>query len=255
MSRARTTFDPGRLASLVARPGIDPRRWVILAQVKQASYVARRGYFASVVGIPLGEEFTAQVGAGYAGNGFGAYAGPKEGDLVVVLFTEGDPSALPVIVTRLWNGADPPPADGSDEENEIPTDDVLLRVAPGDHLRVRVSGGGGVTVIAEGDGDVVLAAEGTGKVKLGTSGLQPATLGTANQNVLNNHETRIAALEASIGAFITAFGTHTHVLTVTGVTPGVGVGAGTATPPTGFSPPAPVPATAPETRAVDTEVK
>lgn len=247
MSRARTTFDPGRLASLVARPGIDPRRWVILARVKQVAYVARRGYLADLEGIPLGEEFTAQVGAGYAGNGFGGYAGPKVDDLVVVLFTEGDPSALPVIVTRLWNGADPPPSDGSDEENEVPTDDVLLRVAPGDNLRVRVSGGGGVTVIAEGDGDVVLAAEGAGKVKLGTGALQPAVLGNALYSWMQSVETRLSQAATVGSTVLAAYNAHTHAVTTAPGTTATGLPVAT--------PSFPAPPVPPEVRAVDTEVK
>lgn len=259
MTRRPPRLTAGRLSAIVSRPGIDPRRWVVEARVSENEediwFDENEGYFAIVEVEHTGERFGARIGTLYGGPGYGLFCPVEPNDRVLVQLVEGSFEAAPTILGKAWSPAQKPPSDAAGEGANVPTSDVLLRVKAGHNLRLRVAGAGAVSIIADGDGDVVLAAEGSGKVKLGTSGLQPATLGTANQNVLNNHETRIAALEASLGGFVTAFGTHTHAITVTGVTPGVGAGTGASSPPAGFTPPAPVPTNAPETRAVDTEVK
>lgn len=251
--RTRRSIDLGKLASAITRPGVDPRVWITLGVVTETGADPEQGLFADVEFIPSGEEQTVFVGSNYAGAGYGTVVKPKVGDVVVIAVPEGIQDAGPIIIARLWNGQMPPPPEAINGEDI--TDDVVTRVKSGDSHKLFVGGGGGVLVDVDGAGDIRLQARGSGKVKLGDTDLQPAVLGNANQSVLDDHETRIKTLETAIGQFVTAFSTHTHVVTVSGVTVGVASAGGVAAVPAAFSPPAPVPQTAPETRATDTEVK
>ena len=137
--RARTSIDAGRLAAAMQRPGIDPREWVTRARVMELGYDAENGLFADVQFLPGGEIETCLIGTGYAGNGFGAYAPLKIGDIVLVAIPQGDPGEGPVVFSRIWTAADKPPPElaqgdstGADEPTAAPT----FRLENGNTLRI-----------------------------------------------------------------------------------------------------------------------
>ena len=235
------------LASVMSRPGIDPRRWIVEARVQEVFYDSRNGYFAHLELLPFGEEIVGVFASQYAGARFGEWFPAEPDDVVVVAVTEGDPSARCYIIARCWNASDKPPTDGSDADSETATTDVLLRVKPGASYRVRVSGAGGVSVIAEGDGDVVIAADGAGKVKLGTGALQPAVLGNDLYAWMQTVENRLSQVGTVGSTLLAAFNAHTHVSAAPGVPTAVAVPQAT--------PAFPTPPVAPEVRAIDTELK
>lgn len=253
IQRARRQVDIGKLSSAVSRPGIDPRCWVTLAQVTDVGYDANEGFFVDVEFMPSGEQQCCLLGSHYAGENYGQAALPQVDDVVVVVIPNGDQGAGPVVIARLWNAADKPPSDGSSGTD--PTTDYLLRIRESTSFKLYASGTGGVLIDTAGDGDIRLQARGAGKVKLGDTNLQPAVLGNDNQNVLNDHESRIAALEAKYLALVADYNGHTHTVTVSGVQPGGGSASGSAAAPTSFVPSPVPPVEAPETRATDTEVK
>ncbi len=233
--RTGRRVDLGKLSSAVSRPGIDPRCWVTLAQVTDVGFDAAEGFYVDVEFLPTGEQQCCLLGSQYAGEGYGQAALPQVDDVVVVVVPNGDQSAGPVVIARLWNAADTPPADGSSGTN--PTEDYLLRIRAGTNYTLRASGAGGVSVITEGAGDVVIAADGAGKVKLGTSALQPAVLGNTLYAWMESVAHRLLILEADALA-------HTHISGV--------VGLATGAPNNPAEPPAVPP---PDPRATDTEVK
>ena len=235
IQRARRTVDISKLSSAVSRPGIDPRCWVTLAQVTDVGFDAAEGFFVDVEFLPTGEQQCCLLGSHYAGENYGQAALPQVDDVVVVVVPNGDQSAGPVVICKLWNAADPPPADGSSGTD--PTDDYLLRIRAGRNYTLRASGAGGVSVITEGEGDVVIAADGSGKVKLGTSALQPAVLGNTLYAWMETVAQRLLTLEANALS-------HTH----TSAAPGFPTG-------TPDNPAAPPPVAPPDPRATDTEVK
>jgi len=188
MPRARSSVDVGRLAAAASRPGIDPRVWLTLATVEEIGFDAENGVFVDVQYQPDGTKETCLLGVPYAGNEFGFYCPVEVGDTVLVAVAGGDPGNGPVIVSRMWGGADKPSADfQSSSDSETATSDVVLRVKPGQKFKLRTSGSSdGVDITVEGDGDVVIQATGSGKVYLGgTDGTEPIALGTTLKNYLS----------------------------------------------------------------------
>jgi hypothetical protein len=241
----RRSVDAGKISRLVSRPGVDPRTWITLARVVQTGFDPDHGFFADVEFEPTGEEQTCLIGAAYAGDGFGFFMPPKPDDIVVVAVPYGDQDSGPVIISRVWTGADKPMSDGG-TGNEA-TEDVLLYVEPGKNLRVRATGGGGITMTTEGDGDIRLQAKGGGKVKLGDTALQPAVLGNTLYDWMQTVENRFTTLGAQASTLLAAYNAHTHTVAAA---PGT-----TATPIPPASPSPPTPPIPPDPRATDTEVK
>lgn len=152
-SRVTKTPDTRRIGEAVSFPGIDPRTWVSLAVVTNVVTDAE-GPLVDIVLLPGGKEETARVGAEYAGSGFGFYLPLDVDDTVLVTAPNGNPDEGLVVVKRMWEAADPPPA-----ELAANPSDVLLVVKPGKTLRIKATGGGNVAIVVEGDGKVLLGAE------------------------------------------------------------------------------------------------
>lgn len=149
-SGIRTSVDTGRAAAGMQRPGVDPRVWVCLAKVTELGVDLANGVYADVQLMPTGEKETCLVGTGYAGAGYGAWLPLKVDDIVVVLVPRGDWGMGPVIVSRVWTGSEPPPAEllvtpGSDDP---PTSPVVV-VGPGQTVRVVCRPGGTVEVVGD----------------------------------------------------------------------------------------------------------
>lgn len=145
MSRAiRRSPDVRRMAAAVSHPGIDPRTWLSWAIVKALGFDGEQGIFADVQLIPTGETETIYVGSDYAGGGFGDWSNVEVDDTVLIGFPNGDPNSGGVLISRTWNGGDPPPAQL--QNGEVPTKDRVLIVKPGQKWRVIVSGGGEASI-------------------------------------------------------------------------------------------------------------
>lgn len=192
-------IDMSRLAKLAQRPGVDPRVWLTLAVVEALGFDAAEGVFADVRFQPTGERETALVAVPYAGDGFGDWCPLAVDDVVLVAVPNGDPSAGPVIIARMWRAADRPPADvraGQDDADghPVPTADRVIRVQAGQRLVVRVSGSGGdVDIRVEGSGNVNLVVD-SGKVLVGaTSGGEPPALATTLKSYLDTVKTWLDA--------------------------------------------------------------
>lgn len=184
-SRVLSGIDTARLATAVARPGIDPRVWVSYAILASDPVVVttanEQDVVVDVILLPSGTVETARVGAAYAGNGFGLYMPLKQDDEVLVAAPSGDPDEGMVVIQRLWSPADLPPQAVVDN----PTD-VTLVVEPGKNLRLNVQGAGNVYMTVD-----------TGKVFLGSAdGTEPAAKGTS--------------LKAYLDALVTQLLAHTH---------------------------------------------
>ena len=173
--RANTQIDVNALSRAVRRPGIDPRSWCSIAIVQSLVVDPTEGAFCDVLLFPSNRRETARLGAAYAGSGWGIYAPPMVDDEVLVVAPSGDPAQGLVIVSRLWSAADVPPAQASQQP-----EDVVISVRPGKTIRV----------LAQGGGDVVLASE-TGKVKLGD---ESATRGVARLDDLVDGGTLVLAV-------------------------------------------------------------
>jgi uncharacterized protein involved in type VI secretion and phage assembly len=183
----------------------------------------------------------------YAGNGYGAFFIPEEGDEVLVAFVQGD-MRRPIILGGLYNGKDKPPSYRSDSQDQkmIRTKGKheLLFDDTSDKKRVHVKTAGGHSVVMDDAGKTLsIATNGGHKVELddgsstvtvssssgGTITLQNGTI-TVQGTTVNVQATNIslgaAALEnVMLGtSFMTIFNTHQHVvnpLTMTTVGPPV----------------------------------
>lgn len=140
-SRVLSSIDTERLASAVARPGIDPRIWVSYAVLLTDPVLdmteGGKDVFADIMLLPSGTVETARVGTIYAGNGFGFYAPLYKDDEVLVVAPSGDPDEGLVITQRFWSPADPPP-------EGLNIEDVTLVVQSDKNLRITVQGAGKV---------------------------------------------------------------------------------------------------------------
>lgn len=109
-SRIRSRFDIGRIMQAAQAPGNDPRTWVQLARVDDdpdaVRWDAELGWIVDVtcVGGPLDGEgpVAARVAGPQVGPSEGASAPVAAASLVVLVLTEGDLNAQPVIVGALW---------------------------------------------------------------------------------------------------------------------------------------------------------
>lgn len=245
IQRTRRRVDLGKLSSAVSRPGVDPRVWITLAQVDDVGGDAEEGIFADVTFLPSGEEQSVLVGSAYAGAGYGQVIKPKVGDLVVVAVPEGSQDSGPIIIGRMWNGAEPPPA-GALSGDDV-TDDLFTRVKDGDSFRLYVDGGGQILLDTNGAGDIRVQTRGAGKVKLGEGALQPAVLGNDLCAWMQSVENRLSAAATVGSTVLAAYNLHTH-----GVTTAPGTTATTSAP---AAPSFPTPPVAPEVRATKTELK
>ena len=166
-------MDAGRLASLVSRPGIDPRYHIVYAIVDAVRVDPQEGVFVDVSFLPQEEPENALLGVPYAGNSFGFYFPLEVDDTVLVAIPDGDSEAGPVVIGRIWNKADPPPEElkgpAAPEEGQfMPSPDVILRAKPGANTRIFVSAGANVTITVEGGGNVNLVVN-DGSVNLGSA--------------------------------------------------------------------------------------
>lgn len=172
-------MDVGRLASLVARPGIDTRTWITYATVRDVCYDPDHGVLADVTFIPSDIQETVLVGTAYAGDGFGSWCPLEINDMVLVAIPEGDSSSGAVIIARLWSAIDKPPALAAGTGGN-PSGDPSIRVAPGRKLLVQTHEGS-IEVTAENGAIKITATEGAnielkvtnGKITLGGDGLTP----------------------------------------------------------------------------------
>lgn len=169
----------GELSHALARPGIDPRVWIDLGVVTARGFDPDHGPFVDLELVPSGDVETAMVGTTYAGRAYGAWFPLEVGDLVVVAIPRGDTGAGPVVITRVWRAADPPPSEvGAGEDL---SDDVVLRVREGKRYVLRTSGSGGsVDVAVEGDGAINLVARGSGRITIQQAGSADIVLKVAS---------------------------------------------------------------------------
>lgn len=157
------------MAAALATPGIDPRVWVSVCIVDKV-VIDSEGAFADVSilstvvpdadGNLVAQQETVSIAPDYAGNGFGLFIPPSQGDQVIVLWIDGHPDNGGVIVKRLWSASDPPP----DLAKNNPADIVLIA---NKDVNIRI--------VAQGQGNIVVATD-QGKVQLGdedTGNLQP----------------------------------------------------------------------------------
>lgn len=132
----RTSVDTAKLGRATSFPGADPRVWCTLAVVEDLGTDPETGVYADVRFVPTGDKETCVVGTGYAGDGYGAWAPLAVGDLVLVLLPRGDPAMGPVLVSRLWSGADKPPAELGAVNGAEPPGNPVVVVGAGQTLRV-----------------------------------------------------------------------------------------------------------------------
>jgi len=185
--RARTGIDLARLASAIQRPGSDPRIDLSWGIVGALGFDAAQGIFADVKLIPTGEIETCFVAAAYAGGAFGMWCPLRVDDMVLVAIPNGDPNTGPVVISRIWNGADAPHDDfknpTQDNGEDVPSDDFVIRIAPGKNYKLRVSDStgdnatqGGIDVKVEGDGTFKVETAGSGAATFTASGDAPITV-------------------------------------------------------------------------------
>lgn len=178
LSRTRVVggLDTSRLGASMARPGIDTRTWVSLAVATADCVVDQaHGVFVEVELQPTGEVLTARVGAEYAGSGFGFYVPILKDDELIVGVPSGDPREGPVVQSRLWSAADPPPGEAAAHPR-----DVLLVVQKDSTLRIRATGEGNVEISSEGSVSVSAPSVLVG----GTDASHPAVLGDVLRDAL-----------------------------------------------------------------------
>jgi hypothetical protein len=144
-SRVGRSIDVQRLAQAVRGPGIDTRTWVSLAVALGESAVDEdHGVFVDVQLVPSGEEYTARMAPGYAGNGFGLYHRIHEGDELKVEAPSGDPAQGVIVSSILWSAADKPPTEVKDNP-----EDFVLVVEKDKNLKIFTAGGGNVEMTSE----------------------------------------------------------------------------------------------------------
>lgn len=165
-TRISSKIDAARVSALVSRPGIDPRMWTSLCVVDKVVVEAggngnAGGVFADVHimstatldddGNVVAQKETVRVAPAFAGNGFGLYFPPQEGDEVLVTWADADPDHGGMLIGRAWSASDPPPQLAVNNPN-----DALLMLAKDQNLRI----------VAQGQGNVILQID-QGKVLLG----------------------------------------------------------------------------------------
>jgi hypothetical protein len=185
--RARTGIDLARLASAIQRPGSDPSVHLSWGIVGALGFDAAQGIFADVKLIPDGTIETCFVAAAYAGGAFGMWCPLRVDDMVLVALPNGDPNTGPVVISRIWNGADVPSDDfknpTQDNGEDVPSDDFVIRIAPGKNYKLRVSDSTGDNAT---QGGIDVKVEGAGTFKVETAGSGAATF-TASGAGLGRH--------------------------------------------------------------------
>jgi len=167
-------MDQQRMGAAGSYPGIDPRMWYSMGIVQALDMSAENGPMADVLLLPSQQVVTARVGALYAGNGWGLYAGSLAvDDEVCVGLPSGELGESPVIQGRMWSPADKAPA-----QAVAHPDDFVLVLRPDTALRMIVTGSSGALRLG------------------GVDSAEPLVLGTQLQNLLSN--------------VLAALATHTH---------------------------------------------
>lgn len=160
----RRTFDFRRLSAGLARPGADTRSWICTARVDDDSDAIRWeppcGWIVDVhitSGELAGHEapLPCRVGQESGGDGSGDIVPPNLGCEVLILVTDGDPNANPVIIAYLFNG------DGCEPPSIVNLFPVVEAVAQGTRYQVskgnfegeyqgswRLGAAGGIVLIA-----------------------------------------------------------------------------------------------------------
>ena len=180
----RSGIDVGRLAAAVSRPGIDPRLWLTLAIVQDVAIDTEQGIFADVQFIPDGDEETCLVGSEYAGAGFGTFIPPKVDDIVLVAVPYGDVGTGPIIITRIWNGANPPSTDFKAEteieEGDVTSDPTTV-VEPQRTYKI----------IAKEDATIRLEVDGSGKIEIAATGQAQVEITGDAAVIVNSPDVRL----------------------------------------------------------------
>ena len=239
----RRNIDPGRLASLVSRPGIDPRVHLTLGVVDRVIVDPEHGVFADITYLLHEDNDTATIGTAYAGDRFGQHVPLQVDDTVLLAIPEGDTDAGPVIISRMWSAADKPFTEqqgtaltGEEAGLYEQAEKVILRCKPSTPYEIYVSEGANITIKVEGSGNANVVVD-SGKVFLSdVSGTEPAAKGQTLKSYLDSLKTW---LDAHVHAYV---GPSAPALT----SPATLLPAGT--------PPDPSP-TVPDVRATKVELK
>ena len=186
----RSSIDVGKLSAAVARPGIDPRRWITFARVLDIGFDPDHGLFADVEAMPSRDQLTCLIGSGYAGDDYGEFNAPAIGSVVVVAIPDGDESAGPVIICQLWNGANAKPPQELASSSPVPAE------ATGDPTR-RVQDGRTMRIIAKAGANIRLEVEGSGKVQVAATG--DATIEVTGEKaiIVNSPDVRLGTTAGS----------------------------------------------------------
>jgi hypothetical protein len=145
----RSGFDTQALAQAVSKPGIDPRSWISLAIIEDLGVDPSSGVYADIRLMPAGDKETCVIGSDYIGDGYGAWFPLAAGDLVVVGFPRGDSASGPILLKRLWSGADkPPPELGSSNGADPPTNPTIV-IGAGQTARIVCRPGATVEIVGE----------------------------------------------------------------------------------------------------------
>lgn len=171
----RRNIDVGRLAKAVQRPGVDPRVWCCLAVVQELGIDAQ-GVFADVQVQPDGNVETCYVGTPFAGSvdgetGYGDWCPLEVGDTVLVAVPMGDTDSGPIIVTRVWNGGDPPPEQL--REGEEPPADRWIIARPKQSIKLLATLMG---KLADGGSSVTLSPDALAVICQTMQGLAKASI-------------------------------------------------------------------------------
>lgn len=212
---ARTSMDASRMASAVARPGIDPRVWLTLATVKEIGIDPTEGLFADVACQPDGVVETCYIDAPYAGSedgvGFGENCPVEVGDTVLVGIPGGDSGNGPIIIARWHNSGDPPPSQIID--GDVPTKDrwIVIRKNQQFHVLATLLGlfeGGGTQLDVKPDGFGVKSQLAGGAVS-GELTVEPAAIkaavGPLTAVQIDPSGVRVDAASVSLGLQALAF--------------------------------------------------
>lgn len=246
----RRAIDASRMSHLVARPGIDTRRNICVAQVVEVIVDPAEGIFIDVDLLPGEERETVQLTGPLAGSGFGFVCPVYADDLIVVGFPDGDPDAGPVLLARLWNAGDPPPeeAKGAAVGQDSPgmfflKEQVLLRAKGGENILIRTSAAGGFDLEVEGDGPLSIKASGSGtltveqagsaNVEIKTAdgqevvlqdGTEPFVRGDEYSTQLDTFLDALNTLQTAVGTFATAAGSAVPALATPAATLNTAIG-------------------------------
>jgi uncharacterized protein involved in type VI secretion and phage assembly len=186
-----------------------------------------------------------RVRQSYAGNGYGSFFIPEEGDEVLVAFIQGD-MRFPIILGGLYNGKDKPPTSRSKEQDQkmIRTKgkhEILLDDSPKEK-RVRIKTEKGHTVdLNDKEQKVLVKAAGGPKVEIDdaakkitidTNGKSVTIDGNSGTITLSGMTIVLSGTSIKLGGdsaaqslvlgelFLTAFNTHTHNCTAPGTPSG-----------------------------------